>query len=230
MRLSLNQVEHGVRKAVRGAGLNWGLAEEAGRAIRWLESVDLPAVHQLAQHLEAVARAESANLKIKPQSGAWKAIEGKTSPLMAGPSIVDWINGGNLDTAGDDQLEDNQILVIEDVAFPMLYAGYAGVACAHSEKWVRLVWGDIKVYCSPDGLGFSGNRGTLEVAEAVTLEVQLIEPDELVMKVFWYLSSHPCSVIPKDWKTVEMYAHRTYVEATEASRIAGAGAGLQDND
>lgn len=36
MTMSLNEVEAMVRKAARGAGLSWGVAEEAGRAARWL--------------------------------------------------------------------------------------------------------------------------------------------------------------------------------------------------
>lgn len=36
MTMSLNEVDAMVRKAARGAGLDWGLAEEAGRAARWL--------------------------------------------------------------------------------------------------------------------------------------------------------------------------------------------------
>ena len=36
MTMSLNEVEAMARKAARGAGLEWGLAEDAGRATRWL--------------------------------------------------------------------------------------------------------------------------------------------------------------------------------------------------
>ena len=36
MTMSLNEVDAMVRKAARGVGLSWGLAEEAGRAARWL--------------------------------------------------------------------------------------------------------------------------------------------------------------------------------------------------
>lgn len=36
MTMSLNEVDAMARKAARGAGLEWGLAEEAGRATRWL--------------------------------------------------------------------------------------------------------------------------------------------------------------------------------------------------
>ncbi|MEL7259121.1 MAG: DUF3726 domain-containing protein, partial [Pseudomonadota bacterium] len=35
MSWSLNEVESLARKAARGAGYSWGLAEEAGKATRW---------------------------------------------------------------------------------------------------------------------------------------------------------------------------------------------------
>ncbi|WP_243614155.1 DUF3726 domain-containing protein [Shimia aestuarii] len=36
MSFSLNEVEAMARKAARGAGFDWGVAEDAGRAVRWL--------------------------------------------------------------------------------------------------------------------------------------------------------------------------------------------------
>jgi hypothetical protein len=35
MMRSLNEIEAMAKRAVRGAGLAWGLAEEAGKALRW---------------------------------------------------------------------------------------------------------------------------------------------------------------------------------------------------
>ena len=54
-------------KAVRGAGAPWGIAEEAGWAIRWLGRAGLPGVEALANTLEA----------------------GDLSPLSLGISIAD---------------------------------------------------------------------------------------------------------------------------------------------
>lgn len=36
MNLSLNEVEAMAKKAARGGGFDWGVAEEAGKAVRWL--------------------------------------------------------------------------------------------------------------------------------------------------------------------------------------------------
>ena len=39
-----------------------------------------------------------------------------------------------------------------------------------------------------------------------------------------------CDVDPMDWQVLGKYAALTYVPETDASRLAGAGAGLTDND
>ncbi|MGB5708639.1 MAG: DUF3726 domain-containing protein [Arenicellales bacterium] len=230
MHLSLNQVEHTARKAVRGAGLLWGLAEDAGRAVRWLEAVDLHGASKLVSLLQKIDHSQLVPLKIVQQNGHWKAQSGKASPLIVGPSIADCANAGSLGAAGNQEIYDDRILAIENIAYPLLVAGFAGVAATQCDRWIRLTWGEVKVYCCPDGLGFSGNRKELDAESTGKLEVQLLEPDEVVMHVFWPLSHDACSLRKADWEALESYAHLTYVEASAASRIAGAGAGLNDND
>jgi len=44
---SLNEIEALARKAARGAGYDWGLAEEAGQAVRWLLAHNLPGADAL---------------------------------------------------------------------------------------------------------------------------------------------------------------------------------------
>ena len=41
-------------KAARGAGMPWGLAEEAGFAVKWLEEREIPGVEALASYLDTV--------------------------------------------------------------------------------------------------------------------------------------------------------------------------------
>ena len=51
MSWSLGEIEALAIKAARGAGWPWGLAEEAGWAVRWLEARGLPGVQTLADCL-----------------------------------------------------------------------------------------------------------------------------------------------------------------------------------
>ena len=53
MSYSLGELEALCLKAARGAGFSWGLAEEAGRAVRWLEARNLGGATALAGLLEA---------------------------------------------------------------------------------------------------------------------------------------------------------------------------------
>ena len=44
------------------------------------------------------------------------------------------------------------------------------------------------------------------------------------------IAAERCKVDPGDWQKLGVYAALTYVPETDASRMAGAGAGLTDND
>ena len=56
VRLSLPEIESLVVKAARGAGYNWGIAEEAGFAVRWLARTGLPGPEILLAHLQEFDR------------------------------------------------------------------------------------------------------------------------------------------------------------------------------
>ncbi|MBR9843739.1 MAG: DUF3726 domain-containing protein [Rhodobacteraceae bacterium] len=64
MSFSLNEVEAMARKAARGAGCNWGLAEEAGRAARWLCAQGLDGVQLLSEALSSQELAGVCPLKV----------------------------------------------------------------------------------------------------------------------------------------------------------------------
>ena len=53
MSFSVGEVGALAVKAVRGAGQTWGVAEEAGWAVRWLARAALPGAAALARALEA---------------------------------------------------------------------------------------------------------------------------------------------------------------------------------
>jgi hypothetical protein len=60
---TLAEIRATATKAARGAGHDWGLAEEAGVATRVLESHDLPGVHVLARLLSGAGGAAQCGLR-----------------------------------------------------------------------------------------------------------------------------------------------------------------------
>lgn len=53
---SLNEIQSLAHKAVRGAGYDWGVAEDAGQAVRWLVARNFPGADAVLAACEAGAR------------------------------------------------------------------------------------------------------------------------------------------------------------------------------
>ena len=66
MSWSLGEVGALAVKAARGAGMPWGLADETGFAVKWLQARSLPGVTALCRYL---SRYDGASHHINPQSG-----------------------------------------------------------------------------------------------------------------------------------------------------------------
>lgn len=80
---------------------------------------------------------------------------------------------------------------------------------------------------------FSGNRVFADIAclmsdkaEFVILEIS----DNTIAELAELAPSHALYIGGETWREIEHLAARTYVAENEQSRIAGAGAGLTDND
>ena len=63
---TLAEIEAYLRKAARAAGLDWGLAEEAGKAARWLAAFDLPGAEITLAHLQQLDGNEEIVDRIEP--------------------------------------------------------------------------------------------------------------------------------------------------------------------
>lgn len=222
MALSLNQVEHTARKAARGAGLPWGLAEDAGRAVRWLEMLDLPGMLWLSRLLDALPHDPIDPLRIGEVAGEWRAASGPMSPLLAGPSLADWVGmqaPGSL-----------AAVVLINLACPGLCAGYLGVVSDRRDRSVRLSCDGIDLVVHDQGvIMVEGNPVSL-CGGADRVMVETLAGPLDVDGVRHRPSVGSRDIDPGALGMLELLAHKTYVEASEVSRLTGAGAGLQDND
>jgi len=52
---SLSEIDALARKAARGAGYSWGIAEEVGKSARWLSAYGFKGPEVLSEHLHVVA-------------------------------------------------------------------------------------------------------------------------------------------------------------------------------
>ena len=218
MSWSLGETAALALKAARGSGLSWGLAEETAAAVVWLHVNGLPGISALCSYLgnpDGAPRTDGA------------------CPILTGCALID----GAMpcpEHPGD-------VSVIGPVRAPLLLLPFVA----------RLDGGTIWLLTSsqsgdadgiingPDGNDPPGNDPTgndpggdafashcLSGAASCQLRrdtrPQVIAPQREVLR----LASHFACCVDR----LGTFAYRTYAPATGQSRLAGAGAGLTDND
>ncbi|TNF19219.1 MAG: DUF3726 domain-containing protein [Rhodobacteraceae bacterium] len=88
--LSRNEVASLCMKAARGAGMSWGMAEEAGFAAAWLAAHGIDGPAHLAAHLEQAQGRAWAELCPRVTPGDWRAAGGGTlCPIVLGATLCD---------------------------------------------------------------------------------------------------------------------------------------------
>lgn len=218
MSWSLNEIESLARKAARGAGLSWGLAEEAGKATRWLTAAGLPGPEALADLLTRNDGADYDMLcPVEAREAHWSAKGGTLCPLVAGAALCDRAEAL---AAGDN-------MTLGQTASPMLLLPYLAAAAQLAGRGLRVSWGELTVTLAGDM--------HLQPANANALHAPLADSVRIECTGTRLADAPPPAkgrgqMPPDVQQRLNAFAQRTYAPATEASRLAGAGAGLTDND
>jgi hypothetical protein len=210
MTLSLGEIESLSLKASRGAGFEWGLAEEAGKAVRWLVRLGLPGPELLAAHLTQIAGKDHAQLRPRPAAGHWRPAGELLCPLITGAALSD-----------HSALLPEQ-LMLGPVLHPLLLAPFVARVADRLGWPLALEWSGTQIVCGLHGFGIKGDP-MAAIAREASIAPTADEPESLP-------SAARRSIDPAVLGVLQQLAHRTYVPATEASRLAGAGAGTSDND
>ncbi len=216
MNRSLNEIEAQAKRAGRGAGLSWGMAEEAARAARWLAAHDLAGPALLADVLtqnDGIAHERVAPVTL---DGVWRAAEANLCPLAGGAALNDCA----------DRLSAGQSIAMADVSFPLLVVPFGAWAALHIKRPVRVSWQNVQIDTDGIGIWFSDPQSQMNTAKAVTLTCQQVDAREDAPT-----QPNLRGEVSEDiWARLNSFAQRTYAPATDASRLLGAGAGVSDND
>jgi hypothetical protein len=209
MSFALNEVEAMAKRASRGAGYPWGLAEEAGKATRWLCAQQLDGCAELAKVLEADFAKSLRGHTPATLEEEWKG-QSTLCPLGTGAILSDL-------AAGIAQ----KPVTLHDVMQPSLILPFAAYVARKTGGCVMVTCDAIAAVTDGYGLSVANpfpNR-------AATLVVQ--RGGTTVGQTTLASRATPTTEV---WATLNRLAHRTYAPATEQSRLLGAGAGLSDND
>lgn len=216
MTYSLNEIEAMAKRAARGAGYHWGHAEEAGKATRWLAEFDLPGPELLAELLMSNGGRRYDEAAPCSLSGPWRAGEGDLCPLLAGSALSDLAT----------DLADGRVFELEAVAYPVLLAPYAALVSQATGCTISLLWDHTELLVSSAGFAVDGNREGIAVPRTGHVACRKSTTHDLTPSP----RQNGRAVDATTWTTLGEFAQRTFAPATEASRLAGAGAGLTDND
>ena len=204
--LSLGEIEALGQKAARGAGLDWGLAEEAGWAARMLAASGLPGPELLAL---ALAGGPGRAPTVGP--GGWQG-DGPLCPVRTGAALADFAGlPAGLSDAG---------LRIDPVRAPALLLPFVALAAARIGRPLAVDWGG--------GQGLAGH-GTLTAAGYVMTPVAAVAVTRSARGPETGAQPPRRAVAPEARAALEALALDTTVPPSDTSR-ADAGAGGDDND
>ena len=88
-RITLAEIESSLRKAARACGLDWGVAEEAGKAARWLAAFNLPGPETTLRHLQNLCGQDYRNFIPDCDLVPWQASGGILCPIITGAALAD---------------------------------------------------------------------------------------------------------------------------------------------
>lgn len=199
------------QKAARGAGLSWGMAEEAGFAVIWLQAFGAPGVQALSHYLSwrdtsrssLTAIADSAPLQ---QQGALYC------PLALGTALSD---------AG--KIPIGKLGVVQQ---PLLLTPF--LATCSVTTTLRLSFAEVRMSLNRHSLNITGPRCGLLIQQA-HCQVQR-QSGASGTPASGPVYSRVPGTEEAAISVLNDFAARTYAPASEQSRLSGAGAGLGDND
>ena len=209
MSWSLGEIAALATKAARGSGMDWGLADEAGYAVKWLQRRQLPGVAALCRYL---SWRQAGEITIWPDD---TARDGHYCPIATGAAYGDGVFGDDVQFAR--------------VRTPLLLIPFISRRAANTP--VCLSMENAVFVLTQDKLGFSKND-TAILMDSSACQIYAASDDELPAMITIANDAIPrVPVTASACITVlNSFAKNTYAPATESSRLAGAGAGLNDND
>lgn len=216
MAFSQNEIEAMCKRAARGAGLPWGIAEEAGKAARWLSAHDLPGPEALAEILTRNDGKSYDDLVPISVENTWRARSGRLCPLVSGAALSD---RAALLAAG-------RAINLGPTSQPLMLCPYAAGAAEQTGSQLDLMWNGVVMTISGRCVSIDGDLAAVFVrgTEAVTCSLSARKMEPVLPR------TRGRTIDAETWSRLSAFAQRTLAPATEASRLSGAGAGLTDTD
>lgn len=207
VRLSGNETEMLCLKAARGAGMAWGLAEEAGYAARWLQSRGIDGATALLAHLQWMDGRAWDSVRPEAPDRFRPPAAGRLCPIAVGVTLSD---AGTLPDSA-----------IGPVAQPVLVLPFLHLLARADGGTVAVTWQGGQVTVTPEG-EVGGRAAQLATLEEATLGLARADRPASMPALD---QRPPAAVLAR----LNGYAMKITVPASGSSRV-DAGAASGDND
>ena len=216
--LSLNEIESLCLKAARGAGMSWGLAEEAGFAAAWLAKRGIDGPTALLSQLKGAAGLAWGEICPVVEVGAMRPLgDGCLCPIALGAALCDF-------AALPEMAMTQAPLQVGPVSQPILLLPFLSALAAARGEVVEFNWSGETVIVSGQGQ-VAGDILSIAMAASVVARISLCPST-----TDFHSSSASAVEIPADTlRQLNDFAICTTVPPSEKSR-SDAGAGTSDND
>lgn len=205
MTWSGNELRAQVTKASRGLGYDWGRAKYLGESVLRAERHGLPATHtfiELSDHLEIGPSRLSS-------PAFFKGMASETDAVDLGISLVDHLQ----------RLDFEEPIELNVIGYP-LFLGIICYGLTGSDRALQIQTDAFQCVVQATQIvtaGLPPSHGTCRISACSPSKDGSARVSRFVID-------------PMDAEKLNDLASRVYAPATEVSRLAGAGAGLNDND
>lgn len=217
--LSRNEVAALCMKAARGAGMSWGMAEEAGFAAAWLVTHGIDGPEHLCAHLQEAQGREWPQLCPKVTPGNWRSATGSPlCPIVLGATLCDY-------AAQPEGPVAECSIGLGAVDHPILLLPFLATIAQSNGILITLTWAEGSVCMGQDATWLAAATAALSDRDmALSLSAR-----QGAAQAPLALSPPQVTCKTATIAALNTLAMRTTVPASEASR-AGAGSSLGDND
>jgi len=201
---SLSEIETVSKRATKASGFSWGVAEEVGKNIRILEMFGLPGIKNLNDYYKKRKENHFENLNLINIDN--KSIKSKFCPIVVGTSFLDQIK----------TLEVLNEINFEKIAYPLLFLPFLSRSSEIIGKRLFVKFDDKEFLLNFNNKIYSNFLKNEIIKLAHNVSIKFINNSDLFTE--------------NEWLELYKLSENTFVEESDASKQAGAGASLTDND
>ena len=201
---TLSEIDTTSKRATRGAGFSWGIAEEVGKNMRLLELFGLPGIKNLNKFLKDYKEKQFQKITLISETNY--ASKNPFCPITLGTNFIDQVN-----------LLDKKVNIqISNLAFPILFIPFVSRASEIVGKKIFLKVDDKEFLFNLNQSIYSNYLKNEILENCNNINISFLENNN--------------SFNEDEWKELYKLSEDTFVEETESLKIGAAGAGLTDND